>query len=330
MMRVQKPVEQATVESSAKEEQVPRTILREFGLNTSTHGIPGIARSESLPNRLYWTICLLAFTGVMIYFTSESIRAYFRYPTQTIVSVNALPTVLFPAVSFCNYSPLRYDRFIGSFLNYMNTTAFSLEQASHVQDFLRDQVNSNNSLSDYFYSLESMLLSCQYNGLNCSSEDFVSFVTPRYGQCHTFNAKSKHRNTSALRSIFDNAGYGVLYLELYVHRHQYIPYLSKGTSSKQSHMKCMKLSSSSGAGVVMAVHENQQMPFMSHVGYYLRPGQMHRVTYTIKNQYRLGEAYSQCENNMPLSVKAIFDQFSSTDYKYDHMVCNFACIQSYV
>src|SRR4051812_13498924 len=44
-----------------------RSIIREFALNTSTHGLPGIARSESKHNRVFWTISFLIFTGIMIF-----------------------------------------------------------------------------------------------------------------------------------------------------------------------------------------------------------------------------------------------------------------------
>ena len=44
-----------------------RSIIREFCLNTSTHALPSIARSESIHNRLFWSISFLAFLAIMIY-----------------------------------------------------------------------------------------------------------------------------------------------------------------------------------------------------------------------------------------------------------------------
>ena len=72
------------VNSNVKEEAKMhrrRSIIQEFSLNTSTHGIPGIARSTSVINRVFWSIVFLVFTGVMLYFTIQAIRAYFEYPT---------------------------------------------------------------------------------------------------------------------------------------------------------------------------------------------------------------------------------------------------------
>ncbi|CAF5142835.1 unnamed protein product, partial [Rotaria sp. Silwood1] len=39
-----------------------RSIIRDFSLNTSTHGIPGIARSQSIHNRIFWIVSTLVFT----------------------------------------------------------------------------------------------------------------------------------------------------------------------------------------------------------------------------------------------------------------------------
>ena len=212
-----------------------RAIIREFALNTSTHGIPGIARSQSHHNRFFWTISLLAFTGIMMYFITESIRAYFEYPIQTLVAIAEENNPVFPAVTICNYSPLRYDRFIGPFLNYTNalnltnttdTTSFTEAQSGYIRDFFQYKLNRGESLVEYFYTLDSMLISCKYNSLNCSSADFITFISSRYGHCYTFNARSPRiRNGTVLNSGL-NGEWGNIKMEFYVHSHQYVPYFS--------------------------------------------------------------------------------------------------------
>ena len=220
--------------------QRTRSIIREFSLNTSTHGIPGIARSESKHNRIFWSISLLIFTGAMTYFIVQAIQAYFAYPTQTSVSIVHEWPQAFPAVTICNYSPLIYDRFIEPFLNYTNslqltntsdTTNFTIEQASYIQDYLTYKLNRNESLQDFFYPLESMLISCSYNRLTCTAANFTWFISPSYGLCHTFNAKLKDSFGDTLKYNADNGENGKLELHLYIHQHQYVPYLSNGTQS---------------------------------------------------------------------------------------------------
>ena len=231
------PAQANTMKSDQELLPQPRLIIQEFALTTSTHGIPGIARSQSHHNRFFWAISLLAFTGIMTYFIAESIQAYFAYPTQTLVSIAEENNPLFPAVTFCNYSPLRYDRFIQPFLDYTNglnltntndTTSFSESQAGYIRDFFQYKLNRGESLEDYFYSLDSMLISCKYNSLNCSKEDFLTSISSRYGYCYTFNAKSHQIRNGTLFKSGTNGEWGNLRIDLYVHSHQAVPYFSDG------------------------------------------------------------------------------------------------------
>jgi hypothetical protein len=215
-----------------------RSIIREFSLNTATHGIPSIARSQNIPNRIFWIVSTLVCTGVMLFFIVQSIINFFNYPTQTSVSIIVDRSQPFPAVSICNYSPLRFDTFIGPFLNYTNSlgltnttdnSTISSDQANYIRDFFQYLFNNDYiaSLTAYLFPLQSMLLSCSYNGQSCNTTDFISFVSSTYGICYTFNAKLKS-NQTRLRTVTDNGGPGKLQLRLYAYSNQYVPYVSEG------------------------------------------------------------------------------------------------------
>ena len=214
-----------------------RSIIREFSLNTSTHGIPGIARSESVPNRIFWIVSLLCFGGIMVFFVTQSIRAYFEYPTQTVYAFDSEWPQTFPAVTICNYSPIRYDLFIESFLNFTKSknlpdindkSQFKQVHANYVREFTQFVLNNNQSIEKYFFSLESMLIECEYNGLNCSVDDFTPFVSSFFGNCYTFNANNNKIRNGTLFLNTDNGRMGTLNLQLYIHSHQYVPYFSDG------------------------------------------------------------------------------------------------------
>ena len=212
-----------------------RSIVREFALNTSTHALPGIARSQSNLNRIFWSVSFLIFTGVMSYFIYQSIAKYFEYQTQTSVSIVIDQWQKFPAVTICNYSPLRYDRLIKPYLAYTNarnltntndTTAFTTMQADGVDDFLAEKVNANESTRDYMFPLEMMLISCSYNGMKCTAADFKSFESAFHGLCYTFNTKSK--SADDVRDALSNNDLGKLELRLYAQSHLYVPYVLEG------------------------------------------------------------------------------------------------------
>jgi len=214
-----------------------RSIIREFAINTSTNGIPSIAKSESIHNRIFWTLSFLIFTGIMMYFLVENIIAYFGYPTQTAVSFVVARSQPFPAVSICNYSPFRYDVFIEPFLNYTNslnvtdtndTSTITAIQSAYIDDFIQILINSGQPPAKYCFPLESMLLNCLYNGATCQATDFISFFSSDYGLCYTFNAQLKS-NQSNIRQTTDNGGSGKLELSLYAQSQDYVPYAAAGT-----------------------------------------------------------------------------------------------------
>jgi hypothetical protein len=214
-----------------------RSILREFAINTTTAGIPGIAKSASIHNRIFWTVSFLVFTGIMMYFLVENIIAYFGYPTQTSVSFLVARSQPFPAVTICNYSPIRYDVFIEPFINYTNsinvtdtndTSTITAIQAAYINEFIQILLNSGQPPAKYCFPLESMLLNCLYNGATCQATDFISFFSSDYGLCYTFNAQTKS-NTSNIRQTTDNGASGKLELRLYAQSQDYVPYLSGGT-----------------------------------------------------------------------------------------------------
>ena len=214
-----------------------RSIIREFSLNTTAHGIPGIARSRTLQNRLFWTISSTVFTCIMLYFIVQSLKTYFDHPTQTSVSIDTEWPQPFAAVTICNYSPLCSYRFVQSFTNYTRTLNLSIQdnpneltykQLAYVDQFIQYKINRGESLDEYFFPLSSMLIKCRYNGKDCSADDFTSVLLPQYGLCYTFNAKSDQiRNGTVLLNV-DNGEHGGLELQLYAHSDQYVPYFSDG------------------------------------------------------------------------------------------------------
>jgi hypothetical protein len=79
--------------------------------------------------------------------------------------------------------------------------------------------------------LKSMLGACLYNGHACTTSDFRSFLSSKFGLCYTFNAKVQGLNGSQVRSIIDHGGVGKLELHLYAHSHLYVPSYAGGQFS---------------------------------------------------------------------------------------------------
>ncbi|UJR19341.1 hypothetical protein I4U23_022470 [Adineta vaga] len=297
-----------------------RSIIREFSLNTTAHGIPGIARSKSIPNRIFWTISTIAFTGILLYFIIQSIKGYFSYPSQTLLGPYEEWPQIFPAVTICNYSPLRLDLFIGPFLNYTrslnltqsnDTTKITRIQASYIRDFFQYKLNRGETLNEYFFSLDSMLISCVYNRQNCSTDDFTPILSDLYGLCYTFNAKNKQIRNGSLFSISDNGALGLLSLQLYTHSHQYVPYFSDAS------------------GIAGAVHDNAEIPLVLQSETFFGPGKKHRASFNKEKYVFLGPPYAECRDDIPPMLQSTYHLFSNADYTYSPYQYFYVCMQTY-
>ena len=213
-----------------------RSIVREYCSNASAHGLPGIARSNSIQSCVVRSVTFIVFIAVMIFFLVKAIIAYFNYPTNMDISYISEWPQYFPAFSLCNASPLRMDRFQGPFLNFTsmhnltnaNDTIFSKFQLQTIGKFVVDSLNKNKSVESYFYSLPSMLHYCTFNNVPCSASDFILFTSFTHGACYTYNARLKNMTSRRLLYANEYGSDGKLSLGLYVHGHQYVPNIQDG------------------------------------------------------------------------------------------------------
>ena len=214
-----------------------RSIMREFLLNTSAHALPWIARSKSIQNRIFWSISFIVFTGIMIFFVIRAIMDYYEYPTKFNTNFVEEWPQYFPAVSICHASAIRLDRLLGPYLNYTkslnlnvsnDTKIWSSQDASYIHGFIAEKLNRNESLLNYYFSLSSMMQSCSFNSEPCSAADFISFLSPSFGLCHTFNARLKNSSNDSVRYASQHGGDGKLDMIFYIHHHQHIPFLEEG------------------------------------------------------------------------------------------------------
>ncbi|CAF2096935.1 unnamed protein product [Rotaria magnacalcarata] len=100
----------STMKEQEKHESRRRPIIHEFCLHTPTQALPGIARSQSIHNRLFSLISFIGFTIIMAYVVSTTVLAYFEYPTQIDINYASERPQYFPAFTRCNASPLRFDK----------------------------------------------------------------------------------------------------------------------------------------------------------------------------------------------------------------------------
>ncbi|CAF4358717.1 unnamed protein product [Adineta steineri] len=99
-------------------EQRRRSIVLDYLVSASTHGLRSVGRAYSRYNRNFWVFTFMVASGIMLYFVISAILQYFAYPTQTKVEIRLDRHMAFPAVTICSGNPYRYDTINASLVSY--------------------------------------------------------------------------------------------------------------------------------------------------------------------------------------------------------------------
>lgn len=122
---------------------------------------------------------------------------------------------IYPAVTICNINPFDSSNSVVS--SFVNTTLATynisptitptdsnpaIYQFSQVIKILKaESISKNNLVKDYgknlSFSLDSMLISCYFNGDRCYSSNFSHFYSFEYGNCYTFNKDASQKTSKA-------------------------------------------------------------------------------------------------------------------------------------
>lgn len=82
--------------------------------------------------------------------------------------------------------------------------------------------------------------------------------------------------------------------------------------------------------MVAMIHDNTELPLIDIAGIQLESGRKHKLSYKKKTYYLLPSPYSDCTNNIPQTMQAMFNRYSGADYAYSKALCYILCTQTYV
>jgi hypothetical protein len=82
--------------------------------------------------------------------------------------------------------------------------------------------------------------------------------------------------------------------------------------------------------MVAMIHDNTELPLIDVAGIRLTPGRRHKLGYTKKTTYFLPSPYSDCTNDIPPVMQAMFNRYQGADYAYSQGVCYTLCEQAYM
>ncbi|CAF4819162.1 unnamed protein product [Rotaria sp. Silwood1] len=246
---------------------------------------------------------------------------YFAFPTQISIDIVPIRDMPFAAVTVCNANPYRNDRMDTAIKAYAHEMGINVNESTFESLAFRMLINMfNRNESDEFakfgFQLSDMLLACSYNGINCSS-NFVHSLSSIYGNCFTFNW-----NTS-INKVFTLADLGsILVMYEGLSMTFYIPsHLSFPSTIFEN-------------GLILFLHDNNELPFLAKNSIRLRPGLAHTITYRKSQTIFLSKPYTNCtttvERNLRHIYEVIFDPHLARQVAYSEALCYELCEQAYI
>jgi len=172
--------------------------------------------------------------------------------------------------------------------------------------FISNATSNQTYLQSIGFTIDSLLISCYFNGLPCTASDFSWFYDFNYGNCYTFN-----KNTTSIKTI-SKAGptYG-LQLELFTGIPGYQDLLA------------------SERGIYLAVTNNSALPLTSYDGIKLSVGQATNIRVKRTFVSNLDSPFSNCRmdttSNFP-SDNSLYKRTLEIN-QYSLQLCYDLCLQ---
>ncbi|XP_076851881.1 acid-sensing ion channel 2 isoform X3 [Brachyhypopomus gauderio] len=267
---------------------------RSFAQGSTLHGLrfvfPRPSSRRSPLRRLLWGAALLACLGLLVLETAQHLGHFLSYPHVTSVDAVASASLVFPAVTVCNLNAYRFTRLSRNDLYHagellalldVHMQVASPQQAEPaVLDSLAQRANFSGfrprpfSMREFAervgHDLKEMMLSCRYQGQECSHRDFKTVFT-RYGKCYVFNAAEEGKT---LRTTMKGGTGNGLEIMLDIQQDEYLPVWGESEETAFE------------AGVRVQIHNQAEPPFVHELGFGVAPGfqtfvatQEQRLTY---------------------------------------------------
>jgi hypothetical protein len=299
--------------------------LEDWSKSLTAHGFSNIFLAKRKPIKILWILSLMSSIMYCIYNIYSEIRGYLKYDHSThLETVVEMPT-LFPTISICNINPFitkKSENLIREIFNLeygINLTNYSLTPIELIEklNYVNLKAKLNAYLPEYKdehrkelgFSLEDILIECNYNHNACTHSDFVWFYSLNYGNCYRFNSGfnkigDKQPIKRSVRPGSENGLSLVFFL---------------GESEN-------RFSSAWSTGLKIFVHNNTARPSI-YDGIEVKMATSTNIGVKRTFQLKLPKPYSECIDLDDYEGSVIFESMKNSSYKYRQKDCFDLCLQ---
>ena len=287
-------------------------------------GLPNIVRSERRLVKFIWAVLLLLNCCVCIFLIIGTIREYLNYEVISTSRILQEEESIFPTITICNNNPFSTDYSVQlikqanlSFSTNPRRLILQLESYFKITtgSYMPDSIKRK--LSD----LDSMLIGCWLNNLECNSSHFEWIWHPYFFGCYRFNSgfDSKGLKTDLRESSMAGQTFRfVLYLYAGL-PNEFSPYASRKSFN-------------------LFIQNASDYPFSTKPSPFILTT-ITGTTISVKRSFfsQFNEwpfSYSECrvnENNEligePLADPYLFEQVVASNYSYTRDTCIHFCAQ---
>ncbi|XP_077984582.1 acid-sensing ion channel 2-like [Glandiceps talaboti] len=226
----------------------------EFANDTTLHGMKYAVNSKyGCFRRVIWSMIVL---GMISVFSVQTVRAFLRYTSyeiSTVINMNYVTDMDFPAITICNYNQYRKsavnttgEKFLK--LLYPTSGNESITKSIDWDLYNVSGINMTAIALDSAHRKEQMVEWCQWKlSEECGPMNFTQVITD-FGVCYTFNDQ-----TPPLK-VWQSGTSSGLFLRLNVEQYEY-------TNNENT-----------GAGFRILVHPQGQSPMVRQLGFAASPG----------------------------------------------------------
>lgn len=232
--------------------------LKEIGESSSIHGIPNFIKSKSLSLKLIWIFAFVGSFSYCIFSLITIIINYFNFNVLVRMQIFQSHNTEFPAVTFCNINPFDYT--INE--NFKNVSLL-LNESFIYDDNFNSQI-CDNDMAEVLnfqlpnlkgFSLEKLLISCQYDREPCNLNNFYLQRAFYFRNCYTFNlGKNSTGHSIPIKKTKRPGNINGLKLKIFVGAPEYQP--------------CWE----NRFGAVVVVHNKSTPPLYAEEGIFVQTG----------------------------------------------------------